>query len=73
VVEEFRIGNIHQSVRSLTGEATTKMNKEDAFDHEGWAAGGYTAPDYVPGSHPMDKDEVTFHHIWEKKPPSKEE
>jgi hypothetical protein len=49
------------------------MNKEDEFNHEDWTAGEYTDPDYVQGSHPMDKDEVTYHHVWEKKPPSKDE
>jgi hypothetical protein len=48
------------------------MNKADEFDHEEWGA-EYIAPDYVPGSHPMENDEVTYHHIWEKKPPIKEE
>jgi hypothetical protein len=44
------------------------MNQKEEFDHEAWESLSYEAPDYVPGSHPMDNDAVTWHHIWEKPP-----
>jgi hypothetical protein len=35
---------------------------------EGWNAGEYLYrdPDYVEGSHPMDTDDVTWHHHWQQ-------
>lgn len=34
---------------------------------EEWGIGYlYKDPDYVEGSHPMDSDDVTWHHVWEK-------
>jgi len=41
---------------------------EEEFDHQAWESGGYTDPDYVEGSHPMDTEEVTWHHVWGKPP-----
>lgn len=35
----------------------------EEFIQADWGA-EYRAPDYVPGSHPMDRDEVTWHHVW---------
>jgi hypothetical protein len=42
------------------------MNQEEEFDHQEWAKGEYRAPDYVEGSHPMDTDDVTWHHQWHR-------
>jgi hypothetical protein len=34
---------------------------------EEWGVGYlYKDPDYVEGSHPMDSDDVTWYHVWEK-------
>jgi hypothetical protein len=40
------------------------MNNEE-FNCEEWGE-EYRDPDYVEGSHPMDNDQVTWHHVWEK-------
>ncbi len=48
------------------------MNQEeeshstDKGSVEDWVGGEdlYRDPDYVEGSHPMDTDDVTWHHVW---------
>ena len=39
------------------------MSDEEWMKDWGWE---YRADDYIEGSHPMDKDEVTWHHHWHK-------
>jgi hypothetical protein len=46
------------------------MSDEDWLNWmKGDWGGEYRADDYVEGSHPMDRDEVTWHHIWQKPKP----
>jgi hypothetical protein len=42
------------------------MSDEDWM--KDWGGDLYRDPDYVEGSHPMDRDEVTWHHVWGKSP-----
>jgi hypothetical protein len=39
---------------------------EEEFNHEAWEAGEYRDPEHVEGGHPMDTDEVAWHHQWQK-------
>ena len=46
-------------------EKTAKMaEEEDTKDwRDDWEGYSYQAPDYVPGEHPMEKGDVTWHHV----------
>ncbi len=41
--------------------------KADKDWRDDWEGSSY-APDYVPGTHPIEKGEVTWHHIWAPPP-----
>jgi hypothetical protein len=44
----------------------TDEQKKDYL--ETWGGDFYRDPDYVEGSHPMDTDNVTWHHNWQRRP-----
>jgi len=46
------------------------MNQEEIKE---WMGGEhlYTDPGYVDGSHPIDTDDVTWHHHWQRVEPEK--
>jgi hypothetical protein len=44
------------------------MNPEEEIADKEWGE-HYGDPDYVEGSHPMDSDNVTWHHVWQKPSP----
>lgn len=50
------------------------MSQEEDIINKEWIGGQdlYRDPEYIKGSHPMDTDEVTWHHVWEKPSPQVE-
>jgi hypothetical protein len=57
------LGRATVAARSFLGESdSTKMTDED---ENGWSEGySYQDPDYVPSTHPIERGEVTWHHVW---------
>jgi hypothetical protein len=58
--------------KSSNKKRPTELNPEGLKD---WVGGAdlYRDPDYVEGTHPMDTDDVTWHHYWERPRVEREE
>jgi hypothetical protein len=53
--------------RSILGDLSTGKGLlvTEKEDEKGWGTGYlYKDPNYTPGDHPIERDEVTWHHLW---------